>query len=483
MAKLGLYPEPLLCDLPRVLFTELKLIAPLQKAVAAAGYETPTPIQASAIPPALEGRDILGCAQTGTGKTAAFSLPVLQRIDQSAGDDPKIRALILTPTRELAAQIGESLTTYGKGLDLWHAVIFGGVNEKPQIRALKEGLDILVATPGRLLDLMSRGFVDLSAIEVFVLDEADRMLDMGFINDVRRITQALPRKRQTLFFSATMPAEIRGLADSLLSEPVFVSVDPVSSTAEKIAQTVYFIDKGDKPQLLIEKLRAPECERVLVFSRTKHGANRIVKTLDRAQIPAAAIHGNKSQGARTRALYGFRSGELGVLVATDIAARGIDVDGVTHVINYDIPNVPETYVHRIGRTARAGREGKAFSFCEYEERAFLEDIEKLIALNIPRDTSHPYPPAEPPPPDTDLTSRKRHSQKPKGDPGRPARGGRGGAGARGRSAARGQQGARANGGETRPGPHGPAAPRNAKAPSGVDKRPRRAGGRARPPAT
>ena len=401
----------------RVLFTDLNLIKPLQRAVAEAGYTQPTPIQLAAIPPALEGKDILGCAQTGTGKTAAFALPILQHVDETAGDSARIRALILTPTRELAAQISESLSTYGAELDLWHTVIFGGVNEKPQIRLLQRGIDILVATPGRLLDLMNRGYVNLEHVEIFVLDEADRMLDMGFIHDVTRICKKLPRKRQTLFFSATMPADIRKLADSLLTNPEFVSVDPISSTAERIGETVYFVDKNDKPKLLIEKLKAPECTRVLVFSRTKHGANRIVKTLDRVRIASAAIHGNKSQGARTRALEGFRNGELGVLVATDIAARGIDIDDVTHVINYDIPNIPETYVHRIGRTARAGREGLAFSFCESDERAFLEDIERLIERNIPRDTTHPFPPSDPVPPETDLVGRTRYHAKPKGQPG------------------------------------------------------------------
>lgn len=396
-----------------MLFKDLALIEPLQKAVAQAGYREPTPIQRAAIPPALDGKDVLGCAQTGTGKTAAFSLPILQRIDESADDDPKIRALILTPTRELAAQIDENIEKYGKGLDLYHSVIFGGVNEKPQIRELKRGVDILVATPGRLLDLMNRGFVSLSGIEIFVLDEADRMLDMGFIHDVRKITARLPEKRQTLFFSATMPPEIRKLAAGLLKDPVHVSVTPVSSTAEKIAQTVYFVEKKEKPKLLVEKLSDPDCARVLVFSRTKHGANRIAQHLEKANIPAAAIHGNKSQGARTRALDGFRNGKLGVLVATDIAARGIDVEGVTHVINYDIPNIPETYVHRIGRTARAGREGQAASFCEEDERYYLEDIEKLIEQNIPRIVDHPYSSPIGPPPETDLRSRFFHASKPR----------------------------------------------------------------------
>jgi ATP-dependent RNA helicase RhlE len=401
-----------------VLFSDLALIEPLQRAIAAAGYTIPTPIQRAAIPPALAGRDVLGCAQTGTGKTAAFSLPILQRLDELAGDAPRLRALVLTPTRELAAQIGESLATYGHGLGLWHTVIFGGVNEKPQIQELERGIDILVATPGRLLDLLSRGFVDLSKIELFVLDEADRMLDMGFIHDVRRVVDRLPRKRQTLFFSATMPEEIRRLADTLLVEPEFVSVAPVSATADRIEQRVFFVDHGNKPRLLVDTLRDPACSRVLVFSRTKHGANRIAALLEKARIPAAAIHGNKSQGARTRALEGFKQGELAVLVATDIAARGIDIDDVSHVINYDIPNIPETYVHRIGRTARAGREGQALSFCEGDERAFLEDIEKLIGINIPRVTDHPYPPTGGLPPETDLKSKRTNAPRPPGQPGR-----------------------------------------------------------------
>ena len=396
-----------------MLFQDLALIEPIQSAVAKAGYREPTPIQEAAIPPALLGKDVLGCAQTGTGKTAAFSLPILQRIDETAGDDPRIRALILTPTRELAAQIGDNIETYGKSLDLYHTVIFGGVNEKPQIRELKRGVDILVATPGRLIDLMNRGFIDLAHIETFVLDEADRMLDMGFIHDVRRVTERLPKKRQTLFFSATMPPEIKKLASGLLVDPVFVSVTPPSTTAEKIEQSVYFVEKGDKPKLLVDLLRDPACQRVLVFSRTKHGANRIAQHLEKAKIPAAAIHGNKSQGARTRALEGFRSGDLGVLVATDIAARGIDVDGVTHVVNYDIPNIPETYVHRIGRTARAGREGLAASFCEEDERYYLEDIEKLIDQNVPRVTDHAYASELGVPPETELRSRYFNARKPK----------------------------------------------------------------------
>ncbi len=365
-------------------FSELGLIPEILRALDESGYESPTPIQRQAIPPALSGKDVLGCAQTGTGKTAAFSLPLLQRIDEVADDEPCLRALILTPTRELAAQIGESISTYGADLGLEHAVIFGGVSDKPQISALRRGLDILVATPGRLLDLMNRGFVSLADLEVFVLDEADRMLDMGFIHDVKKIVAALPKKRQTLFFSATMPPEIRKLSEQLMDNPVHVSVTPVSSTAERIAQKVYYVEKPHKGRLLIDLLSRPEMGRTLVFSRTKHGANRIARQVDSAGIRCSAIHGNKSQGARTRALEDFRTGELSVLVATDIAARGIDIDDVTHVINFDLPNVPETYVHRIGRTARAGAEGVALSFCMQEERPYLTQIERLIKRKIDR---------------------------------------------------------------------------------------------------
>ena len=393
----------------RVTFDDLGLAKPLLRAVRAAGYEAPTPIQRDAIPPALEGRDVLGCAQTGTGKTAAFGLPLLQRLDAIADEETALRALVLTPTRELAAQIGESLKTYGKHLELWHTVIFGGVSDKKQIAELERGIDALVATPGRLLDLMGRGHVDLSKIDVFVLDEADRMLDMGFLPDVRRVIRELPPtgKRQTLFFSATMPSEIRELAEDLLDDPVSVAVAPVSSAAERVDQRVYFVDKRDKRRLLVDLLREEALEHTLVFMRTKHGANRVVKQLGKAGIEAAAIHGNKSQGARTRALDGFRSGDLNVLVATDIAARGIDVEGITHVINFDLPNVPETYVHRIGRTARAGASGVALSFCEVEERPYLVDIERLIGRHLERVDSHGFVATAPAPPMTDLESRKR----------------------------------------------------------------------------
>jgi ATP-dependent RNA helicase RhlE len=406
-----------------VSFKDLGLVPPLLRALEATGYETPTPIQTAAIPPALAGRDILGCAQTGTGKTAAFVLPILQRLDANAGNDAVLRALVVTPTRELAAQIGESFSTYGEQLDLWHSVIFGGVPDKPQIKDLRKGVDALVATPGRLLDLMNRGEVDLSRLEVFVLDEADQMLDMGFLPDVRRIVAKLPKQRQTLFFSATMPDEIRKLAEGLLRDPVAVAVARVAEPIERIDQRLYFVDKNDKRRLLVDLLRRDGVRRSLVFSRTKHGANRIAEWLDQAGIGSAAIHGNKSQAARTRALEAFRRGELRVLVATDLAARGIDIDDITHVINFDLPNVPETYVHRIGRTARAGASGVAWSFCDVEERGFLVDIERLIRRHIDRIDDHAYLPSQPAPRETDLAGKGGG-----GGPARPAqsRGGGGG---------------------------------------------------------
>jgi ATP-dependent RNA helicase RhlE len=388
-------------------FDQLGLAPQLLRAVREAGYKRPTPIQADAIPPALEGRDIVGCAQTGTGKTAAFGLPLLQHLDRTAGEFPVIRALVLTPTRELAAQIGDSLRSYGRHLDLWQTVIFGGVKDGPQRAELREGVDTLVATPGRLLDLMGQGEVSLDRVEIFVLDEADRMLDMGFLPDVRRVTAKLPERRQTLFFSATMPPEIRRLADSLLRDPVTVTEARLEEPVEQVDQRLYFVDKQQKPRLLVDLLRQPAVRRALVFSRTKHGANRIVKQLDRAGLESAAIHGNKSQSARTQALEGFRNGDLPVLIATDIAARGIDVEGITHVINFDLPNVPETYVHRIGRTARAGASGTAISFCQQDERPFLVDIERLIGEHVERVLDHGYPPAQPPPAATDLSRRRR----------------------------------------------------------------------------
>jgi ATP-dependent RNA helicase RhlE len=363
-------------------FAVLGLSAPLLKAVASEGYETPTPIQERAIPHVLQGRDLLGCAQTGTGKTAAFVLPILQNL-AGRPKNGKIRALVLAPTRELAAQISERAWAYGKNLGLTNTVIYGGVGQRGQEDALRNKPDILIATPGRLLDLMEQGYVRLDGVEVLVLDEADRMLDMGFIHDVRRIVKEVPTKRQTLFFSATMPPAIAELSTRILIDPVRVEVVPQATTAEKIEQTVHYVTKRDKRALLEHVLRAAGVDRALVFTRTKHGANRLVEQLDRANIRAAAIHGNKSQGARERALEGFKSGDIPVLIATDIAARGIDVDGITHVINYDLPEVPEQYVHRIGRTARAGAGGRAIAFCDDDERGLLKDIERIIRQRIP----------------------------------------------------------------------------------------------------
>ncbi len=377
-------------------FTDLGLATPLLDALAEQGYQSPTPIQAQAIPPALEGRDILGTAQTGTGKTAAFTLPILQQLMPVATHPGKrpIRVLILTPTRELALQIDESIGLYGAHLKLNHAVIFGGVGQKPQTDALRRGVDLLTATPGRLLDLMDQGFVDLKQLTHFVLDEADRMLDMGFIHDVKKVIAKLPKKRQTLFFSATMPKEVVALSDQLLHNPVRVAVAPVSTTAETVQQKIYFVDQKTKRFLLRDLLQdsAEEIPSVLVFTRTKHGADRVVKDLVKAGISAQAIHGNKSQNARQNALSNFKSRETRVLVATDIAARGIDIDELTHVINFEIPNIPETYVHRIGRTGRAGLSGVAWSFVDKEERPYLKDIQRLIKMDIPVEENHAYPP-------------------------------------------------------------------------------------------
>ena len=366
-------------------FSELELIEPLLRAVSAEGYETPTPIQVQAIPHILAGRDLLGLAQTGTGKTAAFALPVLQRLAKTAGAgaDRRIRVLVLTPTRELASQIGDSFAAYGKNLSFRHTVIFGGVGQLAQERALRSGIDILVATPGRLLDLIKQKLIHLQHLSIFVLDEADRMLDMGFIHDVKKVIAFLPPKRQTLFFSATMPKEAQMLADILLHSPARVQVTPLSSTVDKIEQAVYFVDKKEKRVLLSHLLKDPSLKRALVFTRTKHSADRVAEHLVRNGIEAQAIHGNKSQNARERALEGFRQGKTRVLVATDLAARGIDIDDISHVINYDVPNVPETYVHRIGRTARAGSSGIALSFCDQEERSYVHGIERLIKRTIP----------------------------------------------------------------------------------------------------
>ena len=374
-------------------FNELNLSAPVLRAVAQAGYESPSPIQAAAIPPVLAGRDLMGCAQTGTGKTAAFALPMLDRLTASAPRKKgAIRALILTPTRELALQIGESFEAYGKYLTLRSTVIFGGVGQAPQVAALKKGVDILIACPGRLNDLVGQGLLDLSNIEIFVLDEADRMLDMGFVHDVKKVIAKLPRQRQNLMFSATMPKEIEQLAAGILHDPAFVKVDPVSSTVDRIQQSLYFVEKGNKKFLLpwlIKNLK-PEVVNALVFSRTKHGADKIAKDLNKQGIPAAAIHGNKSQTARVTALEDFKAGKTRVLVATDIAARGIDISELSHVFNYDLPEVPETYVHRIGRTARAGADGTAVSFCAPEEKEYLAGIEKLNRRQIPVISGHPW---------------------------------------------------------------------------------------------
>jgi ATP-dependent RNA helicase RhlE len=373
-------------------FTALGLIEPICRAVHAEGYTSPTPIQAQAIPHLLAGRDLLGCAQTGTGKTAAFALPMLQHLvgNRRPAGGRRMRTLILTPTRELASQIDESFRAYGRHLGLHSAVVFGGVGQRPQVQALQRGLDVLVATPGRLLDLIQQGFAKLEAVEVFVLDEADRMLDMGFIHDVKKIISHLPQRRQTLLFSATMPADIAGLADRILHNPVKVAVAPVAATADRIEQWVLHVARGNKPALLDSVLKDPSIERALIFTRTKRGADKVVRQLSNSHVAAEAIHGNKSQNARERALAGFRSGQTRILVATDIAARGIDIDGITHVINYDMPNIPETYVHRIGRTARAGASGIAISFCDHEERPWLRDIEKLIRKAVPVVESHPY---------------------------------------------------------------------------------------------
>jgi ATP-dependent RNA helicase RhlE len=374
-------------------FKNLSIIEPILKALHAEGYEKPTPIQEKSIPVVLEGRDILGCAQTGTGKTAAFAIPILQILHASGtGSDRQrpIKSLILTPTRELALQIGESFTTYGRHTGLRSVVVFGGVSQHSQVLALRQGADILIATPGRLLDLMNQRIINLSQVQLFVLDEADRMLDMGFITDVNKIVAKLPSKRQTLLFSATMPSEIRNLAHAILNQPVQVAVTPVSSTVEAVRQEVYLVATHNKRSLLVHVLGNPDITSALVFARTKHGADRIAKDLHKAGIRADAIHGNKSQGARQRALDNFKSGRTRILVATDIAARGIDVENISHVINFDVPNIPETYVHRIGRTGRAGASGVAMSFCGVEELSYLRDIQRLIGKTIPVVDNQPY---------------------------------------------------------------------------------------------
>ncbi|SKB28263.1 DEAD/DEAH box helicase [Daejeonella lutea] len=374
-------------------FENLNLIEPILRALKTEGYTNPTPIQEQSIPIILDRKDLLGCAQTGTGKTAAFAIPILQILEGGKIYDKSPRAikcLILTPTRELAIQIGESFTAYGRHTGMKHTVIFGGVSQGSQVSALKSGVDILIATPGRLLDLINQKFVHLHYLKIFVLDEADRMLDMGFINDVKKIITKIPQKRQTLFFSATMPPEIQKLANTILVSPEKVEVTPVSSTADTIDQSIYFVEKGDKKKLLIHLLNDKTIKSALIFTRTKHGADKIVKDLVKAGIKTEAIHGNKSQNARQKALSNFKTGQLKALIATDIAARGIDIEELSHVINYELPNVPETYVHRIGRTGRAGSSGIALSFCDDEEMEYLKDIEKLIARSIPVVEEQPY---------------------------------------------------------------------------------------------
>ncbi len=377
-------------------FHNLQLSKAMLRVVKRAGYSEPTPIQERSIPHILNGRDIVGCAQTGTGKTAAFALPIIQLLSEQRGKR-RIRALVLAPTRELAAQIDEEFGKFSRNSALKHVVVYGGVSQQPQVAALERGVDILVATPGRLLDLMRQRHIRLHQVEYFVLDEADRMLDMGFIHDVKRIIERLPKERQTMLFSATMPPTVQDLSRSILIDPIKVEANPQSTTVDKIAQSLYFVERGEKRSLLKHILRDAASEKVLVFTRTKHRANNLAKQLNRARIPAEAIHGNKSQGARTQALSRFKSGQSSVLVATDIAARGLDIDAVTHVINFDLPNLPESYVHRIGRTARAGASGSACSFCDVDERKYLNGIEEFIRQPIPVVTEHPYISAVEPP--------------------------------------------------------------------------------------
>jgi ATP-dependent RNA helicase RhlE len=409
-------------------FADLDLIPPLLKALADEGYTTPTPIQAEAIPALLEGRDLLGIAQTGTGKTAAFSLPVIQHLWKSrTSGSRRIRALVISPTRELAAQIGERFEAYGAHIDLRSTVIFGGVSQRPQVAKLRSGLDILVATPGRLLDLQDQGYIDLSGVEFLILDEADRMLDMGFIRDIRRVISLIPAKRQSLLFSATMPNSIASLANSLLNRPLRVEVVPESTPIERIEQSVMFVSMANKRSLLSDLLANPAITSSIVFTRTKHGANRVVKHLDRIGVKSAAIHGNKSQGARTRALAGFKDGTIRVMVATDVAARGIDVDNISHIINFDLPHPAEVYVHRIGRTGRAGAGGEAISFCDETESDYLRAIESLIKKRLEANENHEWHDgsirdSRPPP--------KKQQQRGRGGGGRGG-GGRGGYGGRG----------------------------------------------------
>ncbi len=393
-------------------FQSLNIIEPILKAVTEEGYTTPTPIQAQSIPIVLQGTDLLGCAQTGTGKTAAFAIPILQLLYATKNFDKKrkVRSLIVTPTRELAIQIDESFKAYGRHTGLKSTVIFGGVNQNPQVNALRNGVDIVIATPGRLLDLLNQKHFHLKDIEIFVLDEADRMLDMGFIHDVKKLLTLLPTKKQSLFFSATMPPEIVKLAGSILHNPSKVTVTPVSSTVDIIKQAIYHVDKGNKGSLLLEILKDKHIKTALVFTRTKHGADKVVKMLLKANIKAEAIHGNKAQNARQRALTNFKAQTTRVLVATDIAARGIDVDDLEYVINYEIANIPETYVHRIGRTGRAGAKGTAFSFCDAEEKEYVRDIEKLIGKKIPIIENHPFPLTDHNPPKAAKQQQNRGNQ-------------------------------------------------------------------------
>ncbi|MGK4568639.1 DEAD/DEAH box helicase [Flavobacterium sp. 3HN19-14] len=377
-----------------MLFEDLSLSKSIQRAVFELGYTEPTPIQQQAIPVVLEGRDLIGCAQTGTGKTAAFAIPIIHQLHRIVGSTkrPKvIRALVVTPTRELAVQIGQNFDEYGKYTNLTQLTIFGGVSQIPQVDVLRKGVDVLIATPGRLLDLHKQGFIDLDHLHTLVLDEADQMLDMGFVNDVKKIVKLTPNNRQTLLFSATMPIAIRELAEMFLKDPATVSVSPVSSTAENVEQRIYFVDKTEKRNMLYHLIRNEKLSDVLVFSRTKHGADNIVKALRKKGVPAEAIHGDKSQNARQRVLDAFKAKEVGVLVATDIAARGIDIDQLPYVINFDLPNIPETYVHRIGRTGRAGNGGIAISFCSADEHGYWKDIQKLIKVDVQTISDHPYP--------------------------------------------------------------------------------------------
>ncbi len=397
-------------------FDDLHLIDPLLRAVRDQGYSEPTPIQVQAIPSVLEGRDLIGLAQTGTGKTLAFAMPILQRLhDNAANRHPKakrhIQALVLAPTRELASQIGDSFRAYGRHTKFYYTTIFGGVSQRPQTDQLRRGVDVVVATPGRLLDLMNQGLIRLDRLEVLVLDEADRMLDMGFLPDIRRIIDQLPTERQTLLFSATMPPDIQQLANSILKDPVQVEATPESTTVEAIDQTVFFVEKRDKRRLLQHLLNNHNMHRTLVFTRTKHAANRLSQQLAKARVSSEAIHGNKSQRAREQALANFKRGKVQVLVATDIAARGIDVDDISHVVNFDLPNETESYVHRIGRTGRAGASGMALSFCSVDERPYLVDIERLIGMHIPIIEDHPYPSTDGIPEPTDLNSTRRPAKK------------------------------------------------------------------------